>query len=79
MKVSTDIMLAVEVEGRHSPGVRARATADGTWLPGEGECIEDMRVFLVQGGKRLDITALVADDKLRDIEEDALELCALNY
>jgi len=78
MIITTDVTLEVELHGTHDAGLRSVRRADGTWEPGEGPSIVDMRVWLVNGNKRLDITAMLSHDKLRDLEEDGLELSALN-
>jgi len=78
MRLTMDVTLEVEVQGSYQAGLRARPRADGVWEPGEGPSIEGMRVMLVGAGKPIDITSALPDDKLRDLEEDGLELYALN-
>jgi hypothetical protein len=74
MRLAMDTTLEIEIEGTYQQGARDQRTADGTWLPGEGPSIEGMRVMLVNGSKRLDITAMLSADKIRELEEDSLEL-----
>jgi hypothetical protein len=78
MRIAIDTTLQVELEGDAQAGLRERQHADGVWEPGEAPSIQRMRVMLVRGSKRLDITAWLTDDKLRELEEEGLELHALN-
>jgi len=76
MNVVTELTLDVELTGNYERGMRARQQSDGVWQPCEGPRIEDLRVMLVKGSKRLDITAMLDEDQLRILEESGLELCA---
>lgn len=78
MKLTTDVTLEVELQGAYRPAVRGWQQSDGVYQPGEGPAIDGLRVMLIRGAERIDITAMLTDDKLRDLEEDGLELCALN-
>jgi hypothetical protein len=74
MKVNMDTTFEVEIVGGWQPSTPDSRAADGVHQPGEGAAIEHMRVFLTRGAKRLDITGLLSDAKLRELEEDAIEL-----
>lgn len=74
MKVVTDVTLEVEILGDWRPSTPDSCAPDGVHQPGEGAAIERLRVFLTRGAKRLDITGLLSDTKLRELEEDAIEL-----
>lgn len=68
---STD--LTVELEGTPIPRRPDRRLPDGTFEPGDGGYVDNLRVWLAGGGQRLDITASLTELKLRQLEEEALE------
>jgi hypothetical protein len=78
MTVQTDIQMPVQVEGAFVPRLPAICRADGTWEPGEGCHIDNLRVVLLLGGRRVDITAGLTPEQLRELEEEAIELHSLN-
>jgi hypothetical protein len=74
MKVNMQTTFEVEILGEWQPPTPDSRGCDGVYQPGNGATIECMRVFLTRGAKRLDITGLLSDTKLRELEEDAIDL-----
>lgn len=77
INIVLEAALDAEVRGSYVRPFADRRLPDGTYEPGGGGCIERMQVLLVRGVKRLDITSMLDERQLREIEEDALDALAV--
>lgn len=74
--METEITISIVCDGKFVRGTKEIFDKSfGNWLPPESPEIEDFKVFLVKGDKKLDITDFLTEHEQRQIYSEYIEAC----